>query len=142
MSGELLSHPKIKAAINSHLTAEYEKRRGQHDASFSQMHKTYETGCALLGPSVNVEWHDKIVSFALNGEEVEVEEFRNSTLDAVVRLQSLLAECRPYVQSQADAVHMLDGFGPRTQGPIDGLLERIDAMLPDENDLTTPATAE
>jgi len=40
-------------------------------------------------------------------------------------LQNLLRECRPHIQSQHGAEHMLDGFRPGPRPAIDSLLERV-----------------
>ena len=46
-------------------------------------------------------------------------------------LQALLEMSAPHVFASAGAAHMLDGFRPRSR-PIDELVERIKAVIPDE----------
>ncbi len=51
---------------------------------------------------------------------------------AVNSHELLVAACkavRPIVVAQAEAEHMLDGFGPRTQRPTDDILAALDAAL-------------
>ncbi len=67
----LMAHPLIAAAIKKHIADEM--KTVTPDASFSQTYKVYETGCALMGPSVVVEWHNKAVWFALEGDRVQVD---------------------------------------------------------------------
>ena len=45
-------------------------------------------------------------------------------------LQSLLEMSAPHVFASAGAAHMMDGFRPRRH-PIDELVDRIKAMIPD-----------
>lgn len=47
----------------------------------------------------------------------------------ITELRTLLEIARPFVDSQAQAERMLDGFGPRPHRPIDKFLERIDAAI-------------
>ena len=44
-------------------------------------------------------------------------------------LEFLLEVTLPYIEAQAGAEHMLDGFGPRQERPIDKLVERITYVI-------------
>ena len=46
-------------------------------------------------------------------------------------LQALLEMSAPHVFGSAGAAHLIDGFRPRRH-PIDELVERIKAVIPDE----------
>lgn len=71
----LRANPKIEAAIQKHLSEEYNKIK--LDSCGSAMHKLYETGDAMLGNSIVVEWSDRQVWFLLYEDDVEMVVYRN-----------------------------------------------------------------
>lgn len=74
----LRSNPKIEAAIQKHLKEEYKKIK--LDSCGSAMHKLYETGDAMLGNSIVVEWSDRQVWFSLDGDDVEMVIYPNRAI--------------------------------------------------------------
>lgn len=85
----LQADPKMRQAVKEHLQSEYGKRKP--DSSFSQVHRIYETGCALMGPSLVVDWHDKQVWFSPCGDSVEVEEYPKEKWKKQSDMQDALA---------------------------------------------------
>lgn len=55
--------------------------------------------------------------------------------------RKLLQECRHHVYASNQAEHMMDGFGPRSRQPSDGLLKQIDAALAVTDADTKPVQA-
>jgi cell division protein FtsB len=94
----LLANPAIAAAVKQHIEERYKSLTP--DASFSQVHKVYQTGCALTGPSVVVEWDDKQFWFAPVGDGVEIDEYpsrRTTAEQQVANLRKLLDAFWPIV---------------------------------------------
>lgn len=52
-----------------------------------------------------------------------------TTRDDLAALRKLLQECAPVVLAHNSTEHMLDGFGPRSMQPTDGLAERIRSLV-------------
>lgn len=118
----LLANPAIQAAVEKHIAERYKAIK--LDSCGSAVHRVYEIGDALFGPSVVVEWDDRQFWFAPDGNGVEVDEFpnpRTATTAENTRLRVALSKidelrnCTEYKPNDVEAAlipetSMRDGF--------------------------------
>lgn len=69
----LRANPAMNAAVQQHIADTYKNIKP--DSCGSAVHKLYETGDCMNGPSVVVEWSDRQVWFSMDGNSVEVDTY-------------------------------------------------------------------
>lgn len=74
----------------------------------------------FLGWSIH-SWSD--------GKEIAIALINEKKMFELDRAKWALAEALPHVESSANAEHMLDGFGPRQERPVDDLVRRMKEII-------------
>lgn len=124
----LMAEPRIRDAVKSHIEERYKSIKP--DSCFSAVHKVYQTGDALCGPSVVVEWDDVCVWFSPDGNAVEMSEYPSSN----AKLRQEIAALRDASPVNAAVLNLIEQaqyavnasrVGISTIGQIEAALQRL-----------------